>query len=65
MHIDALRRIYTIQFAHNLAAVHGERYSVVVLYKERKVQSCIGRFIEKASAKAKEDTRCVESARVN
>ena len=42
MRIDALWRVYTINFAHNLAAVHGEWHSVVVLYKEGKVQSCQG-----------------------
>ena len=68
MRIDALWRFYTIQLSHNLTAVHGERHSVVVLYREGKVQSCEGfvkewfdrqhtsptqvRFIEKASGKA-------------
>ena len=42
MHIDVLWRFYTIQFAHNLAAVHGERYTIIVLYTEGKVQSCEG-----------------------
>ena len=43
--IDALWRVYivyTIRFAHNLAAVHGEQYSVVVLYREGKMQSYKG-----------------------
>ena len=39
MHIDALWRVYTIQLAHNLAAAHSERHSVIVLYREGKVQS--------------------------
>ena len=34
MRIDVLWHVYTILFAHNLAAVHGEWYSVVVLYRE-------------------------------
>ena len=42
MRIDALWRIYTIQLAHNLAAIHGQRHSVIMLYRERKVQSCEG-----------------------
>ena len=42
MRIEALWRVYTIQLAHNLAAVHGEWHSVIVLYWEGKVQSCEG-----------------------
>ena len=42
MRIDALWPIYAILFVHNLAAVHGKRYSLVVLYREGKVQSCEG-----------------------
>ena len=38
MRMDALWRVYTILFAHSLAAVHGERFSVVVLYKKEKMQ---------------------------
>ena len=39
MCIDALWRVYTIQFAHNLAAVHGQQHSVVVLHREAKMKS--------------------------
>ena len=42
MRIDTLWHDYTILFAHNLAAVHGKRYSLVMLYREGKVQSCEG-----------------------
>ena len=42
MRIDALWCVYTIQFAHNVAAVHDEQHSVIVLYREGKVQSCKG-----------------------
>ena len=42
MCIDVLWRVYTIQFAHNLVTVYGEKHSVVVLYKQGKVQSCEG-----------------------
>ena len=42
MLIDALWHVYTILLAHDLAAVHGERYSLVVLYRKGKVQSCEG-----------------------
>ena len=42
MRIDALWHVYTILFAHSLAAVHGKRFSVVVLYREGKMQFCEG-----------------------
>ena len=42
MRIDVLWHNYIIHFAHNLAAVHSEWHSVVVLYKEGKVQSFEG-----------------------
>ena len=42
MRIDALWHVYTILFAHNLAAVHSERYFLVMLYREGKVQSSEG-----------------------
>ena len=78
MCIDALWRVYTIQFAHNLAAVHGELHSVIVLYKVGKVQSCKGivkKWFDKHHTntsslyrngfdKGKEDMLC-QNARVN
>ena len=42
MCIDALWRVYTVQLALSLAAVHGEWHSVIVLYRKGKVQSCEG-----------------------
>ena len=42
MHIDALWHVYTILFAHNLAAVHDKWFSVIVLYREGKMQLCEG-----------------------
>ena len=58
MRIDVLWRVYTILFAHNLAAVHGERYSVVVLYREGKVQLCEG-FVKEWSDRQHTNTSSV------
>ena len=66
MRTDALSRVYTILFAHNLAAVHGERFpsscitgkenAILWRIRERMVRHAAQQHErEKASAKAKED----------
>ena len=49
------------RFAHNLAAVHGERHSIVVLYREGKVQ-CMRRIRERMVRQAAQQGKRTSSS---